>query len=202
MSSKGSVSALIQTVRAGDPAAMQDLWKRYGERLERLARKKLGNLPGRIANEEDIANRAYESLCLGARAGRFPDVNDRESLWRILCYITMQKVADQIAYEKAEKRGGGKVRGESVFEFMDGDKSQRGIQQVMARGPGPLTINQWAEEYRRLLNMLPNDTLRRIAELRVQGYTIDEITELLGLSKSSIRRKLDIVREKWAREVR
>jgi DNA-directed RNA polymerase specialized sigma24 family protein len=200
MSPEGSVTDLFRRVRDGDPAAARDLWERYCQKLVALARNKLGYTPRRMSDEDDIANRAYQSLCLGARRGRFPDIEDRESLWRILVFITVQKVADQIAHDRRMRRGGGKVRGESVFEGVGTRESHRGIDKVIASAPGPGTVIQWVEEYRRLLDLLKDDELRAIAELRVQSLTIDEIATKLGRAKSTIRRKLDIIRAIWEPE--
>ena len=69
------------------------------------------------------------------------------------------------------------------------------------RFPGPETVSQCAEEYRRLLDLLGDQTLREIAELRVQGHTIDEIVERLGLAKTTVHRKLRLIRKSWLAEV-
>jgi DNA-directed RNA polymerase specialized sigma24 family protein len=61
--------------------------------------------------------------------------------------------------------------------------------------PGPGTLNIWAEEYERLLARLGDETLRRIAELSVQGYTIGEIAGRLGLARTTIHRKLGLIRK-------
>jgi IS30 family transposase len=53
----------------------------------------------------------------------------------------------------------------------------------------------WAEEYRKLLDRLGDETLRKVAELRVQGYRIDEIAEQLGRARGAINRKLRRIRD-------
>jgi IS30 family transposase len=53
----------------------------------------------------------------------------------------------------------------------------------------------WAEEYERLIDRLGDDTLRKIAELSVQGYKIDEIAEQLGRARRTIQLKLQLIRE-------
>src|SRR6516164_6970459 len=115
MSPVGSVSRLLEGFKAGDEAAVRSLWDRYCDRLVRLARQKLCNTGRGVADEEDVALSAFHSLCLGAREGRFPALADRGGLWGLLVFITAQKAADQIAYQRRKKRGGGKVRGESAL---------------------------------------------------------------------------------------
>src|SRR5262245_13660924 len=71
MSLNGSISRLLEGLKAGDDAAAQALWERYCDRLVRLARRKLEARFRRVADEEDIALSAFNSLCLGGRRGRF-----------------------------------------------------------------------------------------------------------------------------------
>src|SRR5262245_27439563 len=66
MSSAGSVSHWIGLLKTGDPIAAQKLWEGYFERLVRLARSRLRDLPRRAADEEDVALSAFDSFCRGA----------------------------------------------------------------------------------------------------------------------------------------
>ena len=66
---------------------------------------------------------------------------------------------------------------------------------MLAREPGPATLNLWVEEYEWLLNDLHDPVLRRIAEMSVQRYTVEEIAETLGLAVRTIQRKLNLIRK-------
>src|SRR5262249_5902247 len=107
MSSDGSVTRWFDPLQAGDPAAAQQLWERYFRRMVNLARKKLQGLPRRAADEEDVALSAFDSFCRGAEAGRFPQLLDRDSLWRLLVTLTVRKAAHLRRDESRLKRGGG-----------------------------------------------------------------------------------------------
>src|SRR4051794_12636924 len=89
----GSVSRWIGELKGGDPAAAQPLWDRYYARLVRLARVKLrrSRPRGAEADEEDAALSAFESFCTGMARGRFPQLADRDDLWRLLVVITARK---------------------------------------------------------------------------------------------------------------
>ena len=91
MSREGSVTCWIQLLSTGDPAAAQRLWERYFRRLVGLARTKLRGAPRRAADEEDVALSAFVSFFRGAARGRFPRLEDREDLWRLLVVITARK---------------------------------------------------------------------------------------------------------------
>lgn len=88
MSSEGSVSAWLAQLQAGDRAAAQPLYERYFLRLAALARKKLRGMRRRADDEEDVALSALDSFCRRAEEGRFPRLDDRHDLWRLLFRIT------------------------------------------------------------------------------------------------------------------
>ena len=113
MSSKGSVSRLIDEIKHGDQAAAQALWERYFPQLVRLAREKLSGSPRRVADEEDVALSAMDRFCRAAQQGRFPNLADRDGLWRLLLRITTRRAVDLARHETRLRRGGGRVQGES-----------------------------------------------------------------------------------------
>src|SRR5262245_60587 len=105
--SSTSVTQWIDRLKAGDPDAAQKLWERYFRRLVGLARKKLRSAPRRAADEEDVALSAFDSFCRNAEQGRFPQLLDRDSLWRLLVVFTARKSAHLRRDEGRQKRGGG-----------------------------------------------------------------------------------------------
>ena len=107
MPDEGSITHWIHRLKEGDSVAARKLWEGYYRRLAALASKKLRGTRRRAADEEDAALSAFASFCLGAAEGRFPDLCDRDQLWRLLLVITARKAADQTAREGRAKRGGG-----------------------------------------------------------------------------------------------
>jgi RNA polymerase sigma factor (sigma-70 family) len=151
----------------------------------------------RAADEEDVALCAFDSLCRGARDGKFPLLSDRGDLWQLLVVITARKASDQAHHERRQKRGGGQVRGESVFLQAGEDMPQAGFEQVIGQEPTPAFAVQVAEELQRLLDVLPDATLRQIALWKLENYSHKEIAEKLGVSEETIRRKLNRIRQTW-----
>ena len=194
-----SVSQWIAGLKDGDSLAVQNLWIRYSERLVRLAKKRLGNSPKRVADEDDIAQNVFHSLCRGAKAGRFTDVNRRDDLWWLLLGITRQKVADHVRKETAQKRGSSQVQTESK---LNSNESQGFfLDQLLGDEPSPEFLAILNEQNERLLNLLRDDQLRRISIWRIEGYTVEEIADILGVSTRSIERKLRLIRNAWSKEV-
>src|SRR5580704_13752091 len=105
----------LRGLKDGDPAAIERLWGDYFKRLVGLARTFLPKNARRAADEEDVALSAFHSLCKGAADGRFSKLDDRDDLWKLLVVITLRKARRAVRRGQSQKRGGGRVKGESVF---------------------------------------------------------------------------------------
>jgi DNA-directed RNA polymerase specialized sigma24 family protein len=201
VSPAGSVTTWVEQLRAGNRDAAQQLWERYFPRLVGLARKKLQGLPRRAADEEDVALSAFDSFCRGAEQGRFPQLGDRDNLWELLVLITARKAIDLRHHETRQKRGGGKVGGESALEDRPGrDDGGVAIEQVVGAEPTPALAVQVADEFGRLLEMLPTEELRAVAVMKLESYTNTEIADRLGCALVTVERRLRLIRSAWERE--
>lgn len=193
----GEVTSWLGLLQAGDTSAAQALWDRYFPQLVRLARSRLGGIPCRIADEEDVALSAFASFVRGAEAGRFPQLADRTDLWNLLVVIAARKVAALKAHQLRLRRGGGKVRGDSAFLGSAGAEEQRqGIENVIGASPTPDFAAQVAEEFQLLLAGL-EETLRSVAVWKLEGYTNEEIAGKLDCSVATVERKLRLIRNTW-----
>jgi DNA-directed RNA polymerase specialized sigma24 family protein len=199
MPSDGSVSRLIDGLVVGDAVAVQGLWERYFRRLVGLARKKLAGSPRRSADEEDVALSAFDSFCRNAERGLFPQLLDRDSLWRLLVVITARKSAHLLRDENRLKRGGGVGLHTETAEDAEGPVI---LDEVLSREPSPEFAALAAEEHQRLLAALGEDELRSVALWRMEGYTVEEIAARLGYAPRSIKRKLQLIRNIWGKEIR
>jgi RNA polymerase sigma factor (sigma-70 family) len=197
MSPEGSVTRWLDLLQAGDSDAVQALWERYFPRLVGLARKRLQDTPGLAADEEDVALSAFDSFCRGAEAGRFPRLADRDSLWRILVVVTARKASHLVRDETRQKRGGRAV----VHSEADAATGAPALEQLLSREPTPELAACMAEQYRGLLNALDDDELEAVVICRMEGYTVEEIARKLGYAPRSIKRKLQLVRSLWEKEL-
>jgi DNA-directed RNA polymerase specialized sigma24 family protein len=193
--SQGSITQWIADLKGGDPGAANGLWERYFTRMVELARARLKASGGRDAgsDEEDAALSAFDSLCAGLARGQFPRLSDREDLWRLLVVITTRKVMEQARRQLREKRGGGLVR--PAADLADSGPDDDGIlARAVGSEPTPEFAAMVAEEYRRLLERLDDDVLRKVAVLRMEGHTSDEIAEHLGCARRTVARQLALIR--------
>ncbi len=195
----GSVTRLIGNLKAGDDYAAQQLWQRYSRRLVHLARSRLRSArrAGAIEDEEDAALSAFDSFCRGAATDRFPQLADRDDLWRLLVVLTVRKVCGQLERQSADKRGGDRLLGEAAL--INAAAGGAGFDRLAGHEPSPEMAAMVVDEYRRLRNGLRTDTLRQILDLRLEGYTREEIAERLGCAERTVKRKLDTIREAWLR---
>jgi DNA-directed RNA polymerase specialized sigma24 family protein len=194
MSSEGSVTRWLDPLRAGDPAAVEQLWQRYFHRLAGLARTRLPGVVRRVVDGEDVALSVIASFCRHAEAGSFPEVRDRDSLWRLLVVITQRKAAHQVRDQTRTKRGGG-----AVVPLPDAgtDEEQALLGDALNREPTPELAAQMAEECQRLLDMLPDDEMRQVAVLKMEGHSNEEIAARLGVVERTVKRRLYHIRALW-----
>lgn len=201
MSVDERVTRLLRQLEDGDQDAARLLWQRYYRELVELARARLGQTPRRVADEEDIALSVLHCLYEGAAKGQFAAVANRRELWQLLATITVRKVIDQQRMLKKQKRGGGRVRGDSVLEAGDGDGRGAGFDEIMGDAATPEVLAIAVEEYQRLMRALDDDRLRTIAQYKLEGHQNEEIADRLGLACRSIERKLQRIRQVWEAEL-
>lgn len=201
MEPEGSVSRWIEQLREGERAAAQPIWERYFDRLVALARKRLAGTPRAAGDEEYVALSAFDSFCRAAEAGRFPRLEDRDDLWRLLVVLTERKAVDLARRHGRQKRGGGHVLGEAdAAGDPGGESAPPGLAWLPGREPTPEFAALMAEECRRLLDGLGDEGLRELALLKMEGYANEEIARKLGCALRTVERKLGLIRAGWEEE--
>lgn len=197
MTDKNSVSGWIEAAKQGDETSIRRLWERYRQRVLRLASRKLQGSPRRVADEEDVALSAFARFCLGMQEGRFPRLERRDDLWRLLAKITVEKSLDYLRKEQRLKRGEGRVRGDSAFLISPEESGRLGLEQILCDAPTPELAASFAEECGNLLESLDDERLQEIAIGKLEGYTNAELAERYGCAVSTIGRALHLIRRKW-----
>lgn len=195
MSDDHSVTILLGRLKAEDSLAAEKLWTRYMERLVRLARRKLGDLPRRAADEEDVVVSAYHGFLDGVKKGRFMRLDDRDDLWQILVVLTDRKAIGLRRWEHADKRDVGRNQGKA--RRADESSSGCGASQLADEEPTPEFAAELNEQMDVLLTALEDETIRRVAILKLEGYANREIADELDIGQRSVERKLNLIRRKW-----
>ncbi|MFN3152506.1 ECF-type sigma factor [Bremerella sp.] len=189
------ISRWLRNLEAGDADAAQKLWDRYFAALMHQAERRLCHRRKGTIEAEDLAVSVFESLCEGAKKGRFKSVKDRDELWWLLLKMTNRKVVDAVRAVTAAKRGGGN-RPISL-------DNATGVQylELISNEPTPDDLVALEEQLNRALGLLPSDSLREIAVLMLEGYTIDEISTRLDISTATVTRKKRLIREIWKQDL-
>jgi DNA-directed RNA polymerase specialized sigma24 family protein len=204
MSGDEPVTLWLRQLETGNQEAARQLWHRYYRELVKLARARLGTTPCRMADEEDVALSVLRDLYEGGARGQFASLVNRHELWQLLAAVTIRKVIDHQRLLSKQKRGGGKVRGDSVLRGNSGnsgDSSDPGFDGLLGDTATPQVLAIAAEEYQRLMVLLDDDRLRQIAKCKLEGYKNEEIGVRLGLTGRSIERKLQQIRQIWEGEL-
>ena len=109
----------------------------------------------------------------------------------------MRKADELARRERRQKRGGARVAREAALT-----DSGPGLAQIAGCEPTPAFAALIADELGRLLDGLGDETLRRVAHLRLEGYSNEEVAQRLGCTLRSVERKLERIRKTWEREDR
>lgn len=198
MHARESITGWIERLRQGDQQAASQLWDHYYSRLIQLARGALRVARPTVADEEDVVLSAFHSFYRAVQAGRFPNLKDRDDLWRILLRLTERKAIDQVRRDRALKRGAGAVVQASC---LDDETGADGLAEAVDPEPTPELALLMAEQFEHLLGLLGDDTLRNIAVLKLEGFGNDEIARRLDCALRTVERKLGIIRTSWESEV-
>lgn len=195
-----SLSRWLPGLKAGDEQAVAAIWRQCGTRLVRLATKQLTakGVPGREGDGDDVAQSVYARFCLKAREGRFPKLDDRHDLWRLLFRLTFHKVLDR--RRRHVRRG--RVVGESKLgpRSDSKDDAAKGLAAVVANTPTPELAAIMAEQVERLLSQL-DERAQFVAVARLDGYTTAEIAQKLNRSVRTVELATHLIRKKWEREL-
>jgi len=179
--------ALMNRWREGDERAADDLFHRYVDRLLALARSRLSEKLAARFDPEDVVQSAYRSFFDKAKNGRFA-LERSGDLWRLLAAITINKLNHQIERNTAAKRGIDQEQGASSW------LGQLDLVEAVTGDPSPSEVVALADEMELLMRDLAPQN-RRMLELRLRGYTLEEIAVEVQRSERTVRRVMEQVKQ-------
>ncbi len=195
--SEEPITDLLVALREGQSEAADRLWSIYYHLMCDLADRRLGKVPNPLVDQEDVALSAFKSFCVGIREGRFPTLKDRQGLWPLLIALTMRKAVDAIRHGTRQKRGGGKAGKSSGLAKLDRTVD---VLSSMAEGPRPEVATEIHDLLQRLLQNLRqmgDDRLEEIVQLRIEGYSNQEIANKIGCVVRTVERKIRLIEDCW-----
>jgi RNA polymerase sigma-70 factor (ECF subfamily) len=176
---------LVDRCRMGDGEAARLLFARYVDRLVAVARRRLSQpLQGRV-DPEDIVQSVFRTFFSRVQGGQF-QLDQQNDLCKLLMRITVNKTLRQVAYQKAAKRDPSQEAHPEAGE-------REHVLQLLARDPAPEEAVAFLDQLEHFLGQLAPDD-RRILEMRMQGYSNEEICQELDTYDRKIRRVLERIR--------
>ncbi|MDR2115129.1 MAG: hypothetical protein LBP87_01985 [Planctomycetaceae bacterium] len=203
--SDDDLKLLLDGIQNQNKESFEQFWNLHFDRLTALARRKMAQVNKRVSDEEDIAISAIHSFYTGLAGQRFHSIQGNNELWKILATIVCRKISKQQRDQFTQKRGGGLVRGESIFvagpaAVTENENKQSGLGNVAGTTSPPYFEIEFLDTCEKLYNILDDETMRHIARLIMEGFTIDEIAEELGCVRRTVERKLKKIRDKWQQQ--
>ncbi len=175
---------MLSRSRRGDADAAEWLFRAYAKRLIGVADQ---NLAGRLASRvdaEDIVQSVFRTFFRRNAQGDF-HIDSSVDLWRLLAKITLLKTRAVARFHSAKLRD---VNAEAGV----GDEW---IAEAAATEPGPAEAALLLDQIEALLAGLP-ETYREILLRRLEGHDAAAIAIQLGLSRRTIQRGLNLLRDR------
>jgi len=191
MSGESSFDDLMAGLRAGDKGAASEVFNRFVQRLIALARSRLDAHVRQKEDPEDVVQSVFRSFFNRQADGQF-EIESWDSLWAMLSLITLRKCGNRIEYFRAARRD---VKAELR---VDESTESRAAWQAVARDPTPSQAAALAETVEEVMRGL-EDWEQEVFSLRLQEYTIPEISDRVGRAERTVRRALDRIKNRVRR---
>jgi RNA polymerase sigma-70 factor (ECF subfamily) len=177
---------LIERCRRGDQDAARELFDSYVVRLLPLARRRISQRLASRVDPEDIVQSVFRTFFARLKDDKF-EITDQDDLFRLLMRITVHKTLRQIAHHRAAKRN-------PALELGHTDDAHEQLMQLLTTEPTPEATVTFLDTLENFMGLLPA-TDREILELRMQGFSTEEIAQKLGSYDRKIRRVLERIRD-------
>lgn len=181
--SRNEERELVERARRGDTAAYEELVRRHQKRVFAI----VGGILRRREDVEDVAQQVFLKVYLSL--GRF-DLRSSFSTW--LYKIAVNECWDLLRKKKARRL---------VYEADMGEEQARQIGMMEGDAAGPSDAFQRAEARQlaeRLLAGLPEDEQAMLVLKEGEGFSVEEIGELLGMNVNTVKVRLFRARRKLA----
>jgi RNA polymerase sigma factor (sigma-70 family) len=179
----------IRGLAEGDEQVVGEFWQDYGARLQALAAGYLTTRLHRREGPEDVVQSVCRTFLRRSREGQF-SLADRDSLWRLLCAITLAKIREKVRYHGREKR---RIDRERYL-----DDSRVAAFPLSDAEPTPAEAAEFADQMHQLLTGMDEEE-QQVVAMRLEQQTYAEIADHLGCSERTVRRMVKKVQERLQR---
>lgn len=177
-SESGWLDDIIEKRDGYESAAVEE----FADRLLRLARSRLPSRIQQRVDPEDIVQSVFKSFFIRHEAQKFT-FEEASDVWRLLAAITWHKVQRSIRFNQQLERDVQRETHESApFHAQPCDD------------PSASSLVVMMELTDQIMDRIPKKH-QQILQLRMEEYSIDEISEAIGVSSRTVDRALALVRK-------
>jgi DNA-directed RNA polymerase specialized sigma24 family protein len=179
-----TITNLLREFQKGNDEAALDLLNAFLPKMRKFLFTRARKL--RVHDEDDIANNAFFKFCNAIKNSRLQDISDRSELWNVLCRIAIREANDMRKYENSQARGGG-------IACISIENVQVPLPSLHA---SPDVQVDLLERGQQLLSNLQDSRLQAIAELKLAGFSNQEIACELNVSKRTVAYLTAVIKER------
>jgi RNA polymerase sigma factor (sigma-70 family) len=162
----------IERIRAGDPAAQEELVRAVGERMRRIAQRMLRGYPGvrAAADTSDVLQNTFLRLLAALRRLRPESTRD---FFHLAAYLTRQELIDLLRRCAVRPAVGA---------------ADSALDRVAAGGPSSDHLDAWLR-FHQAVEQVPVAEREVMSLAFYHGWTQSQIAEVLGLDVRTVRRR-------------
>ncbi len=174
------LTKVLEEAQNGNQTAWETLFKECYPKVRRVVRRKLNRSMRSLYDSTDFASDVMGNLVANLDRLNFPSV---DSLLAFLAHVAEQKVIDEHRRQHTLKRDIARKQSLGGIDTNDGPVQARSAE------PTPSQVVQ-ADEVREWLMARPDETERKIIELRQLGYSTSDIAAKTGWDVRKVQRFL------------
>ena len=192
-----SVSPMVQPSKSfqhvegqlkdGDTQAAARVYHRYVNRLLRLARARMSNQFNSKFDPDDIVQSAFRSFFRRHADGHF-EIDGWNNLWSLLATITVRKCLARVDNLNTRKR-------DIKREYRAGGDELAAHREILTKEPTPEQLVILEETLQGLTEPL-TERQRQVVFLKLERYSNEEISKMIGRTERTVGRILSVVRKR------
>jgi RNA polymerase sigma factor (sigma-70 family) len=172
----GDFAQLMAAAESGDVDAQRQICERYEPKLRIVARVMLGPALRPYLDSIDLVQSVHRSLLMGLRDHKF-DISSPEKLIALAKAIVRRKVARKWQANRRQQRLNGNLDSQDLVGALSS---------LSSPGNSPLQVAQFNDHLRHFCQCL-SEVEKRMLELRLEGYSSEEVAKQLGIHPVALR---------------
>jgi RNA polymerase sigma-70 factor (ECF subfamily) len=176
---------LLHRWRTGDQQAAFDIYKRYEQRVQRYAQRRIGQLLRPRVQSDSVVLLVLESALMGVAEGRY-DANSSSAFLNLLEQMAENKIRKKWEYFIAEKRDiRREIRPDDSLDHLDFSPSKE---------LSPHEVGVLADELENIRSRL-SPQLFEVFQFLLEGYSCADIANELNCSWHTVWRRTTRLRQ-------